>query len=90
MAAKESPSTGAMATTEQRLQWITTCFVLVLMSEGSDPCSIRRSVMEVARRVIDDMADNEYEVETHTAIVQRTIGTVLTALGIIEEAPCAG
>jgi hypothetical protein len=89
MAVKESVATEEMGTTEQRLRRVTTLFALTLMNGGRDPRTIRRSVLAVAKRVIDELAADDYQAETHTAIVQRTIGTVLTSLGITEEAPCA-
>jgi hypothetical protein len=68
--------------TEQRLRQVTTSFVMILYQGGHEASSIRRCVMQVASKVIQALAGDEYQVETHTAIVQRTVEVVLTRLGI--------
>jgi hypothetical protein len=78
-------ATGELATTEQRLMQVTTRFVMSLSQGGLEAGSIRRSVMEVATKAIGALAVDEYEIETHTAIVQRTIETVLCTLGRAED-----
>lgn len=85
MAIIESMATDEMATTEQRLRQITTGYVVVLFQGGHEAGSIRRCVMQVATKVIESLAADEYEIETHTAIVQRTIETVLHNLGMTES-----
>ena len=81
MATIEHVVLDEMATTEQRLRQVTTGYVVVLYQGGHEAGSIRRSVMQVATKVIKALAADEYEVETHTAIVQRTIESVLHNLG---------
>ena len=85
MASLERFASSEGATTEQGLRQVTTGFVVVLSQAGHEAGSIRKSVMQVATKVIESLAANEYQVETHTAIVQRTIDAVLQNLGMAEE-----
>jgi len=80
MATMEHLTNGKAATTEQRLRQVTTRFVMILSQGGHEPDSIRRTVMQVATKVIQALAVDEYEIETHTAIVQRTIEAMLRKL----------
>jgi hypothetical protein len=87
MATIEHVACDEMATTEQRLRQVTTAYVVVLCRDGHEAGSIRRCVMQVARKVIESLAADEYEIETHTAIVQRTIDAVLRKMGVVENTP---
>jgi hypothetical protein len=85
MATMEHLIKGNASITEQRLRHVTTRFVLILSQGGHEAGSIRRTVMQVATKVIAALASDEYQIETHTAIVQRTIEAMLCKLGITES-----
>jgi hypothetical protein len=67
-------------TTEERLRCVTAVCVASMVHGGLDDEAIRSRVLEIAREVIQALADNEYQFETHTAIVQRAIDEVLTQM----------
>ncbi len=84
MRVKQRLANGRMPTTAQGLKQVTTNFVLVLSQAGQEAGSIRRSVMQVAMKVIQSLAVDEYQLETHTAIVQRSLEAALRKLGMAE------
>src|SRR3954468_10591767 len=79
-------------TTEERLRCVTAVCVASMVHGGLDNESIRRRVLEIAREVIQALAGNVYQFETHTAIVQRAIDEVLSQLrpGTVEAVTRAG
>lgn len=85
MASSYRSANGRGSTTEQGLRLVATNYVFFLSETGHEASSIRRSVMQVASRVIQSLAANEYQAETHIAVVQRTIDAVLDQLGMVEE-----
>ena len=69
---------------EDRLLCVTAVCVVSMIHGGLDDGEIRRRVLEIAREVIRALAEDVYQFETHTAIVQRAIDEVLS------QAPRAG
>jgi len=63
---------------EDRLRCVTAVCVVSMIHGGLDDGEIRRRVLEIAREVIRALAEDLYQFETHTAIVQRAIDEVLS------------
>jgi hypothetical protein len=51
-----------------------------MIYRGRDAGAIRSRVLALAKRVIQDLAEDEYKAETHVAIVQRTVDDLLGKL----------
>jgi hypothetical protein len=66
--------------TEERLRCVTAACVASMAHGGLDEAAIRRRVLEIASDVIRALVDDEYQLETHTAIVQRAIDEVLSLM----------
>jgi hypothetical protein len=78
--AKHLPSADASFGTEERLRRVTSFCVLLMIERGYDAEAIRSSVLTLAQRVIQELADDGYKAETHVAIVQRTVDGLLERL----------
>jgi hypothetical protein len=78
MNANELAEVGDELATEERLRRVATLCVQSLMLRGLEPRTIRRTVLQIAGRAIKSLAIDEYEMETHTAVIQRTIDDLLS------------
>ncbi len=83
MWSNESVTVGDGVPTEEKLCRATALFVSMLLLGGSDARSIRRRVLDIAGPVIQALAEDEYRVESHFAIVQRTVDAVLARSGAV-------
>lgn len=80
----QSPSAiGDDSRIEERLRSVTALCVESLLTSGLDARTIRRTVLGIATRAITSLAEDSYEEETHTAVVQRTIDEMLSHVGRI-------
>jgi hypothetical protein len=86
MAARDFLSTEQPGRASERLQGIAAEFAGILKLGGRDAATIRRTVLEVANRVIKTLTVDDYRVETHIAVVQRAIDAFLDAPAPISEA----
>lgn len=81
MDADSQATLGDPHETSERLRSVTTLCVESLLIQGLDVPTIRRTVLGIASRAIGDLAIDDYEEESHTAVVQRAIDDVLARRG---------
>jgi hypothetical protein len=87
MWSNESVTEGDGVPTEEKLCRVTALYVSTLLAAGRDADSIRRRVLDIAGPVIRELAGDEYRVESHFAIVQRSIDAVLARSSAISQHP---
>jgi len=63
---------------EDRLRTITVLCVESLISRGIDFGTVRHLVLRMAGNAIREMSTDAYQEETHLAVVQRTVDTILS------------
>jgi hypothetical protein len=85
MWSNQSVTVGDGVPTEEKLCRATALCVSTLLLGGDDAVSIRRRVLDIAGPVIRAQAGDEYRVESHVALVQRTIDAVLARSSAIPQ-----
>src|SRR3954447_23723731 len=74
------PDADARLGTSEKLRRVTLLCVTSMVFQGYDAMAIRQRVLSIAKGVIEEVGEDEYEVETHMAVVQRTVEELLAKL----------